>query len=209
MNINAIVRLESLLDQLAIDAHKTDEGNKLRKSHYYLHDKPLFDNKLFPIESANFFAYVKYTQKRLQHLKLLIDKKQFDFTDALFAELESQILSLITAIKSNESRYHDSDYRLDRRHRLSAKKNNKKYQAVAKHLLMPSHQLHEKMAETRGFERRLMQMIDDKQALLNSSKLKDTSNLQMEVLTLHQRLGRCRKAISDIEKQIEFSEKKR
>ncbi|TRX57238.1 primosomal replication protein PriC [Thalassomonas sp. M1454] len=209
MNINALNRLESLLEQLAVDAKRVDAENKQQKSHYYLQDKPVFDEKLFPIVSANFIAYVKYAQERVQHLKKLLASNHNEFSDALMTQLEEQILSLITALKSNSSRHHDSEYQLNRRKRLSAQKQAKVYQKAVKSITMPSHQLHAKLAETHGFERRLEEMLRIKQEQLQSSKNQDTNVLQMEVLTLHQRLGRCRKAISDIEKQIEMSEKMR
>lgn len=209
MNINALNRLDTLLQQLAIDAKQVDAQNKQDKSHYYLQDKPVFDEKLFPIVSANFSAYVKYAQSRVVHLKKLLTTNHDEFSDALMVQLEEQILSLITALKSNDSRHHDSEYQLNRRKRLSAKKQSKVYQKAVKTIMMPSHQLHAKLAETHGFERRLQEMLSTKQMQLDNSKSQDTSALQMEVLTLHQRLGRCRKAISDIEKQIEISEKMR
>ena len=135
-----------------------------------------------------------------------------DLSDVMFTQLEEQILSLITAIKSNETRHHDSDYRLDRRKRLNAQKHKKKptdYKQLAKAMMVPSHQLHAKLAEVIGFERRLEEMIRIKELELSNKRVKDTSVLQLEVLTLHQRLGRCRKAKSEIEREIELSEKSR
>lgn len=205
---NDLSRLKSVVEQLAQDAGALDEANKQRKSNYYLQDQPLFDEKLFPIASASYYAYVKYTQQRIEHLEVLLQSKQKEFCDALLQQLEEQITALIKAIKANDSRYHDSQYRLDRRNRLNKQKTSK-YKKAAKKVLMSSHQLHEKLSEYRGFERRLEEMIRVKDQQLKISKKHDTNAMQLEVLTLHQRLGRCRKAINDIEKQIEFSEKSR
>lgn len=208
---SSLIRLKSILAQLEVDANAADQVNKKRKSHYYLQDEAMFDEKLFPINSSSYYAYVKYTQKRLDHLQKLLSTKHMEFCDALMAELEEQISSLITAIKSNDNRHHDSEYRLDRRNRLNKQKTqaNAKFKKQAKAVLMPSHQLYEKLAEFRGFERRLQDMLQIKELELAKTKKHDTSKMQLEILTLHQRLGRCRKAISDVEKQIEDSEKNR
>lgn len=203
-----VLRLKSVVEQLAQDAGAVDEANKQRKSNYYLQDQALFDEKLFPIASTSYYAYVKYTQQRIEHLEALLDTKQREFCKALLEQLVEQITALIKAIKANDSRYHDSQYRLDRRNRLHKQK-TEKYKKAAKTVLMSSHQLHAKLAEYRGFERRLEEMIRTKDQQLKKSQKHDTNAMQLEVLTLHQRLGRCRRAINDIEKQIEFSEKSR
>ena len=139
----SLIRLKSILEQLEIDANAADQANKQRKSHYYLQDEAMFDEKLFPIVSSSYYAYVKYTQKRLDHLQKLLSTKHMEFCDALMAELEEQISALITAIKSNDSRHHDSEYRLDRRNRLNKQKTQAKakFKKQAKAVLMPSHQL--------------------------------------------------------------------
>ncbi len=209
MKKQAIERLQSLLTQLSQDAAQVDEQNKQRKSHYYLQDQPLFDDKLFPIVSSTYYAYVKYAETKLTHLKKLMENNHQEFSDALLEQLEEQILSLITAIKSNDSRYHDSQYRLNRRKRLSAQKKASTFTKAVKTIMLPSHQLHGKLAKAHGFERRLEDMLRAKQQQLNAATRQDTSSLQLEVLILHQRLGRCRKAISELERQIQQAEQTR
>lgn len=196
----SLTRLTSILDQLKIDANTADQENKQRKSHFYLQNKAMFDEKLFPIKSSSYYAHVKYTQKRLAHLQKLLSTKPTEFCVALMAELEQQISSLIIAIKSNDSRHNDSDYRLERSNRL------KKQKTQVKAVLIPLDQLYAKLAEFQGFERRLQDMIQIKELELAKAKQDDMPTMQQEILTLHQRIGRCRKAISDVEKQIEDSE---
>ncbi|WOH37631.1 primosomal replication protein PriC [Thalassotalea fonticola] len=211
----SLCRLKSILDQLEIDANSVDQANKQRKSHYYLQDEAMFDEKLFPIVSSTYYAYVKYTQKRLEHLQKLLSTKHMEFCGALMAELEEQISSLITAIKSNDNRHNDSEYRLDRRNRLKKQKKpvtgkqTAKFKQQAKAVLVPSHQLYAKLAEFLGFERRLQDMLQVKELALAKTTKYNTATIQQEILTLQQRLGRCRKAISDVEKQIENSERTR
>lgn len=211
----SLIRLKSILDQLEIDANAVDQANKQRKSHYYLQDQAMFDQKLFPIVSSSYYAYVQYTQKRLVHLQKLLSTKRMAFCAALMTELEEQISALITAIKSNNNRYHDSEYRLERRNRLKKQKiqattkQTANHQKQAEAVLVSLQQLYTKLAEFKGFEYRLQDMLQLKQLELAKTKQHDTTSMQQEILTLQQRLERCRKAISDVEKQIKDSEKTR
>ena len=73
---------------------------------------------------------------------------------------------------------------------------------------MSSHQLYQKLTEHHEFERRLMDMLSEKERQRLESKKHESEKLSVEVLTLHQRLGRCRKAISAIQREIELAEKR-
>ena len=212
----SLLRLQQLLVQLADDAKQADLANKNNKAHYYLHDQPLFDEKLFPIASASYKVYVSYAQKRLAHLQKLLSSNKSEVAEMMLQDLEEQVMALITAIKSNENRHHDGDYRLDRRNRLNKLKGKQKqqstvHQKAAAKVILPSQQLYQKLSEYHGFERRLLDMVQEKQDNLNRCKAnsQNSKDTQQQLLALHQRLGRCRKAISDVEKQIEDSEKSR
>jgi len=94
----------------------------------------------------------------------------------------------------------------------TAKKNqtklNAQYNNVAKAVLLSSHQLYQKLNEHHEFERRLMDMVQTRQQELTQCRASQSTKLSQEVLALHQRLGRCRKAISAIEREIELAEKR-
>ena len=60
--------------------------------------------------------------------------------------------------------------------------------------------LYQKLSETHEFERRLLQMIHE------AAQQQQAPELQ---LALHARLGRCRKAISQLEAEIQWLEQKR
>ncbi len=74
--------------------------------------------------------------------------------------------------------------------------------------MLTSHQLYEKLNKNREFERRLMLMVAEREQQRTQCRASEAEKLSNEVLALHQRLGRCRKAISLIERDIEFAEKK-
>ncbi|WP_068547860.1 primosomal replication protein PriC [Thalassotalea crassostreae] len=212
----SLLRLQQLLMQLADDAKQADLANKNNKAHYYLHDQPLFDEKLFPIASSSYNVYVSYTQKRLAHLQKLLNSNKAEVANMMFQGLEEQVMALINAIKSNDNRHHDGDYRLDRRNRLNKLKDKHKqpsaaHRKAATKIILPSQQLYQKLSEYHGFERRLLDMVQEKQDNLNRCKAdsQNSKDIQQQLLALHQRLGRCRKAISEVEKQIEDSETSR
>ena len=74
--------------------------------------------------------------------------------------------------------------------------------------MLNSHQLYQKLTEHHEFERRLMDMVAEREAMRAKCKKHESEKLSIEVLTLHQRLGRCRRAISTIERDIEQVEKR-
>ncbi|WP_394173973.1 primosomal replication protein PriC [Thalassotalea litorea] len=198
-----IQRLHQLLERLVDDAKVADERNKNRKSHYYLQRQALFDDRLFNRSFDNYSDYLPGIRRKLDQLQTLLDNKQQELGFSLLEQLQHQISSLITAIKANESRHQDSEYRLQRRKRLSTKQVKK----VAQTLIQPTQQLYQKLAEYQGFEKRLEQMLFDEQDKLNRASKQD-AGLQQTVLTLHQRLGRCRQAIARLESDIERQEKR-
>jgi primosomal replication protein N'' len=83
-----------------------------------------------------------------------------------------------------------------------------KYNKAAKAVLLSSHQLYQQLTEHREFERRLIAMITEREQQRQKSRDINNNTVSQEVLALHQRLGRCRKAISSIERNIELTEKK-
>ena len=76
---------------------------------------------------------------------------------------------------------------------------------MAKKIMTSSHELYKKLSEYHEFERRLVAMLNEKNLQIN--KTNNTQQHTQDILTLHQRLGRCRQAISKVEREIEINEK--
>lgn len=67
-----------------------------------------------------------------------------------------------------------------------------------------SQELYAELSKLQEFERRLTEMVAEKQHQLASySGQKLKTDYQQQVLTTQQRLGRCRKALSELEEQIQ------
>lgn len=216
---NAIPRLSRLLEQLSIQAKKIDQLNAQHKSHWLIENNNLFSQHLFNSQSDQFTPYVMEITKRLKGFTRLYNLSTTNESKAEFAlssllQIEQQIAALMTAMQANQSMHQSAQVSFDAKKKVKAKKTkaalvqqNSKYKTMAKSVLLSSHQLHQQLNEHHEFERRLMVMVSEREVQRLKSKGLNTEKISQEVLALHQRLGRCRKAISVIERKIELSEK--
>jgi primosomal replication protein N'' len=79
-------------------------------------------------------------------------------------------------------------------------------QAVAK-IMQSSHELYQELSQNHEFERRLLEMLQERERALAEASNQDAQRLQKEIFALHMRLGRCRKAIAVVEDKIVQVEK--
>lgn len=218
-SINAISRLSELLAHLKQQAIKIDQLNSKQKYHWLIENNDLFSRQLFKTQSDCIAPYVNETNKRLSELSRLMNttlkntNKEIIAKESL-AQIEQQIAALMNAMQSSQTMHQAAQVSFNVKKQVRAKnaKNNQariseQYNKLAKVVLLTSHQLYQKLNEHHEFERRLMEMVDARQQQLNQCKASQNSKISQEVLALHQRLGRCRKAISVIEADIVRSEK--
>ena len=121
----------------------------------------------------------------------------------------------MNALQANQTMHKAAQLSFDAKKQVRAKaaKRNQaitkdKYKKLAKTVLLNSHQLYQKLNEHHEFERRLLEMIRSRSQQLNQCKQGQSAKISQEVLALHQRLGRCRQAITAIERDIELAEKR-
>ncbi len=193
--------MNSIVESLMVQADQLDSYNRSNKTFNLRKDNTLFSETLFSTNSAYLSPYVKETQKKLTELSKLMQSDKREFSFQRIQLIEQQISAIINAINANEAQNKGSKQQLDA---IKARR----YKKAAASLIESSQHLHQQLAETNEFERRLQQMLDDKQVELNNSSHKNHDKLSSEMLVLHQRLGRCRQAISKIERKIEMSEKR-
>ena len=194
-------QLEQQLLQLASQASQIDQQAPAWQR------RDWFDSELFQCHSPQLLDYVQEAMQLLQRLQqlprgsaeLLIIQQQNQ--QRLAEKLSAQMQALGRAFSC-----------LDVRQREKGKKRPVKSTAQtpspqrqrAGHLLSElggSHQaLYQKLSETHEFERRLLDLIHQ------------AAREQLDParqLALHARLGRCRKAISQLEAEIQWLEQKR
>lgn len=198
--MRTIKKLSNLLTPLKLKCLKSDNLTAQHKANKSLIDKPIFSRHLFRSQSDKFIAYYYEIEKEVKGLQQTINLGNNDISHQFIERIEQQITALYNAIGATQTRLTSGSLELTR-------KRNKRYQSAVKSLTENSHSLHQKLAEYRGFERRLSMMLDDKNSQHQQCKASVQTALSQELLTLHQRLGRCRQAISKVEKQIEMMEK--
>lgn len=145
-----------------------------------------FDSSVFSCRSSELCDYVKEAQRNLQHVK------QAKLSDSArlraVQHLAEQVSALTRAFRN-----------VDVRRKVRSNKVNVK--AVVQHVSASSQQLYQQLSDIQQFERRLLDMI----AMANRD---DTPAGVQRTLALHARLGRCRQALSDIERQIQDFERR-
>lgn len=194
-------RLVAVISDLKKRALQADELNKSMKCFTERRDKPLFNQHVFNSRSEYFIHYVNETEAQLTLTKKLIDKKApFDIYKAQLEHLEIQISALTTALNANKAINKSSNQAKHQKQQFFKRK--------AQAVISSTQSLHQKLAETRGFERRLEAMLAEKQIELKHCSPKQSETVQQYILALHQRLGRCRQALSKLERQIEMQEKR-
>lgn len=216
----AIQRLTTLVEHVSEQAKTIDTLNAKHKSHRLIENNNLFSQHLFSTESDRFSHYAEEIQRRLKDFSRLYDvskdnKNKAEFAMSSLLHIEQQISALMNAIQANQSMHQAAQVSFDARKNIRIKsakalelKNNEHYKKLAKTVLLSSHQLYQQLSEHHEFERRLIDMINEREQQRVQHKGKNNDLISQEVLALHQRLGRCRKAISSIERNIELSEKK-
>jgi primosomal replication protein N'' len=200
MSHTPINKLLSLLTLIKKRASTIDNQNQSNKAHRLLKDSSMFSVTLFRTKSDQFSAYLFEVEEEIKQLSALMDMNKMDFTHSLLERIEAQLSALFNALNANDTAHKTASIR-------QSTFKQRGYQKAAKSILKTSHQMHQKLAEYHEFERRLMVMLEEKNVLLKLSTHEYTKQVSQEALTIHQRLGRCRQAISKLERQIELTEK--
>ena len=210
--MNSIERLTEILMSLAVDAKHVDAQNTQNKSHHLIENNNLFSPTLFFSQSDRYSPYVEEVERRLAEFTRLVATNKIALSKVLLEQLEQQISAISNALKANTAIHQAAKISFDANKKVIIKrakaKQANKYRDLAKNLVLNSQQLYQKLSEHHEFERRLNEMLRDKEQQRLNCKQHENEKLSFEVLTLHQRIGRCRKAISTIERDIELAEKR-
>jgi len=201
MNLS-LERIYAVLDDLSQQAKLVDDENQRTKSHYLLQDKNVFSESLFVTNSDKIQPYVAEIRGKTTELSRLLSNGRKELSHNRLQNIEQQISAVINALRSNKSIHQEAQYRLNAI-------NSRRYKKAAKELFQSSQALYQQLSEHHEFERRLQVMLQEREQLRLTATPNKVNKLAAEVLAVHQRLGRCRQAISKIERQIEVSEKPR
>jgi primosomal replication protein N'' len=205
-----IDRLSAVLNQLATKAKQIDKKNATEKVHRLIENNNLFSPELFVSQSDRFSPYIKEIQQKLPEFTRLVTAGKIELSTLLLHKIEQQVAAISNALHANAALHQAAKLSFDAHSKVKIKKNKaqNKYKDIAKKILLTSQQLYQKLSEHHEFERRLMEMLAERELQRVKCKASANAKLSAEVLALHQRLGRCRKAISAIERDIELAEKR-
>jgi len=194
-------QLEQQLLQLASQASQIDQQAPAWQR------RDWFDSELFQCHSPQLLDYVQEAMQLLQRLKqpnrgageLLIMQQQNQ--RRLAEKLSDQMQALSRAFQSLDVRQRERGK--SRKVKAATPPTTAQRQRAGQLLaeLGGSHQaLYQKLSETHEFERRLLDLIQ------TAAREQQDPARQ---LAMHARLGRCRKAIFQIEAEIQWLEQKR
>ncbi|TFH92817.1 primosomal replication protein [Vibrio ouci] len=180
--MSKINQLKSTLEELAVQAASLD---RQRGEHHLA----LFDERLFQCKAKLLVPCVKETQSTLQSIireeeagKLTAMRAEY-LTERLFAQVSAIQRELATTkIRKNEPK-HKSYFQ------------------------KPINELYQHLSQHQDWERRLMEMVRDKELALQYAPPFQQQAAQQDLLTTEQRLKRCQEAKLKIEKQITYRER--
>lgn len=213
MTTPATERLSVLIEHLLKQAQIADQMNARDKAHKSLENNNLFSAELFTGQSDCFIPYVKEVKHKLSEFSRLTINNKTELSKLTLLQIEQQISALINAMQANQAMHKTAQRSNDAKSKVRLKSNkirqSLKHKELAKKIMLTSHQLYQKLNEHHEFERRLIDMVAAREQQLSQCKTRDNKKISAEVLALYQRLGRCRKAISTIERDIELAEKRK
>ncbi len=201
----AITKLSSIVQQLAEQAKLIDNENHTNKAHKMIENNAIFSLNIFSTDSDCFMPYIYEVTKKISALTRLVQANQNELAKRAIEKIEQQIQALHTALNANSCIHDNAKISLDAKIKsIKARQ----YKKVVQSITHSSQALYQKLSQHHEYERRLQNMLTERQQQLAHCNKSQNQSLSEQVLTLHQRLGRCRKAISIIERDIEFSEKR-
>ncbi|KZN58879.1 primosomal replication protein [Pseudoalteromonas luteoviolacea] len=192
----AFLKLKSKLEQLATQATQFDNAKWFDKNRYIQNQPSLFDSHLFHTKSLLLADYVEEIQTALKNLPPEQNRHAYLFA---VEQVGEQMQAVIKVLKSTPV--------WAKENKLNIPKKAKVYRKAVQRIMQSSHELYQELSQNHEFERRLQEMIDIRKGQLDGANAEKNAQLNTEILALHTRLGRCRKAISATEEKIQLLEK--
>lgn len=149
----------------------------------------------FSTRSDELKDYFEELQANIYKLNSLTDTDYLHFVADKITQQFACLRSLLNSATINNK---------DRQHRKLHQARVQQAKQFARQASQSSQSLYAELSQLQEYERRLFDMVQDKQKQLNQySGTKFRQQYQQEVLAYQQRLGRCRQALSKVEEQIQ------
>ncbi|WP_462163797.1 primosomal replication protein [Pseudoalteromonas xiamenensis] len=193
--MKAVDKLTWHVENLVSQAEEFDKAKWFDKNRYIQSQPSLFSNRLFVSKSLKLRDYVDEIVQSLASLPPETHRHAYQFA---ITKIGEQIEAVIKVLKSTPV--------WAKENKPSSQKQQQYRKAVTR-IMQSSHELYQELSQNHEFERRLMDMIEERKRLLDDASKTHVEKLNKEIFALHMRLGRCRKAIAATEEKILFAEK--
>ncbi len=199
--MNSLNRLSAKLDELRARAESVDQQVKKlsvsQKARLYW-----FSTELFTTDSLELTEYIDETQQQLNQIKVLPGNQE-DKKAWLAEQVAEKVSALVNLFRSVDIKLNSLKFTPRKK-----KPVDNVYKQAAQKIMASGQELYSELSQHHEFERRLNDMIVQRQIQLDNASDEQQLQLRKEVMALHQRLSRCRKAISGIEEKIDWYERK-
>ena len=184
---------QSLTLQFEALKNNINESGLNQKS--WFNASEFFNAGCFACHSEELKDYLSELEQQINKLKAVSSIQYAEHLTITITEQFSCFRSLLNSFSVNEK--HKS-YKAKNRTRLQ------KVKSLTRQVTQSSQELYQELSQLQDYERRLLEMVNNKQQTLNQySGQKHKNEYQQQVLLTQQRLGRCRQAISKVEEQIQ------
>lgn len=194
--MNTIDKLKHQLEKLKQDCIRFDKQKSLSANRYMNKQDSVFDSHLFASKSLRLVDYFNEIEELVANLPTPSQRHAYNYSVNKVAE---QIDAIIKVLKSSDVWAKDNNYK--------PRINKPIFKQVVTQIIQSSQELYQELSQNHEFERRLVEMINDRKAQLEKANTENANRLNQEILALHARLGRCRRAISATEEKIVALEK--
>lgn len=192
---------DKLCEQIARLKHQAtqfDQSNLFAKNRYMQAQPSLFDRGVFTTKSMKLADYVSEIEDELKSLPQAEHRHAYQYA---LERITQQVQAVFNVIKSTPVWAKENKYS------FKPKTKPQVYKQAVQKMMQSSHELYDELKQNHEFERRLVLMIEERKLKLDAASAAKAAEINQEILALHARLGRCRKAISATEDKIQQVEK--
>lgn len=193
MSVHQIEQLRAKLAELTAQL----QHQKLMQQNWFS-ASDVFNSSSFYTKSEELDDYLTEIQNNITRLESVTEQSHAEY-------LTERIAAQFSCFKNfTNSSYLSTKYSNQNKKHFS--KVNRVKQMAAR-VTQSAQTLYQELSKLQEYERRLLDMVAEKQAQLQHANASNRSELQNAVLLTQQRLGRCRQALSGVEEQIQALDK--
>ncbi len=172
----------------------------LSQPNIWFKNSDIFLGGAFHSHSNELDDYLLELRNNIHKLSAISNQHQADYLTDKIAEQFSCFKNFLNSQDLNQK------YIKQRKSKPSLQQRVK---TIAESVTQNSQELYQELSKLQEYERRLLDMVNEKTQQLTVYKGPQKSEMQQHVLLTQQRLGRCRQAISGVEEKIQQLDSKR